>query len=98
VALFRIVQEAINNAHRHADPRHVWIRLDKDDGLVRVVVRDDGHGFDVASAFGPNGASNSVGLLGMQERVAILNGTMEIHSARDGTEVLVQVPVGSGEG
>jgi len=97
VALFRIVQEAVNNAHRHADPRHVWVRLSREDGGVRVAVRDDGHGFDVARAFASNGASSSVGLLGMQERVAVLNGKMEIHSARDGTEVLVEVPMGSDE-
>lgn len=96
VALFRIVQEAVNNAHRHADARHVSIRLVREDGHVRVAVRDDGRGFDVERAFGLDGASASVGLLGMQERVAILGGSMEIHSAvGSGTEVAVEVPVGS---
>jgi signal transduction histidine kinase len=98
MALFRIVQEAVNNAYRHADARHVWVRLDMDDGLVRVVVRDDGHGFDVERVLGASGPSSSVGLAGMQERVAILNGTLKIHSASGGTEVVVHVPQGSGEG
>jgi signal transduction histidine kinase len=98
MALFRIVQEAVNNAYRHADARHLWVRLDMDDGLVRVVVQDDGHGFDVERALGASGPSSSVGLAGMQERVAILNGTLKIHSASGGTEVVVHVPQGSGEG
>lgn len=98
VALFRIVQEALNNANRHADPRHVWVHLSRDDGRVSVAVRDDGHGFDVARALRSNGASSSVGLLGMQERVAILNGTMEIHSDSGGTGVLVEVPLGGEQG
>lgn len=94
VALFRIVQEAVANAYRHGAARNVWIGLERHNGKVRVAVRDDGHGFDAARALDTNGASASVGLLGMQERVAILSGTLAIHSVPgSGTEVVVDIPI-----
>jgi len=72
----------------------VWIGLEREDGHVHVAVRDDGLGFDVARALDPKGASGSVGLVGMQERVAILAGTLTIHSTPgSGTEIIVDVPI-----
>lgn len=95
VALFRIVQEAITNVAKHADARHVTIRVGFDDATVTVSVADDGRGFDVDRALGQSEfGTESVGLLGMQERVRLLNGQMEIHSTEGGgTTVLVHAPV-----
>lgn len=94
VSLFRIVQEAVSNIARHADATHVQIRLTRSTGLVRLVVADDGKGFDVDQALGAAGRVSSIGLLGMQERVALLNGSMKIRSAEGaGTTLLVDVPL-----
>jgi signal transduction histidine kinase len=94
VALFRIIQEAVGNIARHADATHVRIGMSVAAEVARVTVADDGRGFDVARAMGPDGSDSSVGLVGMQERVAILGGSIEIRSAAgSGTEIVVEVPV-----
>jgi signal transduction histidine kinase len=95
VALFRIVQEAVSNVARHADARHVEIKLMRDDGTVTVIVADDGKGSEVELAAGIAGRYDSVGLSGMEERVALLNGSMQVRSAPGvGTTVEVTVPLG----
>ena len=94
VALFRIIQEAVGNIARHAGATHVRIGLSVAEEVARVRVVDDGRGFDVARTIGPDGSFGSVGLVGMQERVAILGGTIEIRSTPgSGTEMVVEVPV-----
>jgi signal transduction histidine kinase len=94
VSLFRIVQEAISNVARHADASHVRIALEVTDGIARVTIADDGRGFDPAQAMGPAGSAQSVGLVGMQERVGLIDGRMEVHSwLGAGTEIVVEVPV-----
>jgi signal transduction histidine kinase len=95
VALFRIAQEAMTNVAKHASARHAWIAVHLADAVATVRVTDDGHGFDVARALGHDGADDeSVGLVGMQERVRLLNGRLEITSEPGrGTTVLVSAPV-----
>lgn len=95
VALYRIMQEAITNVAKHAQARHVRIQLSFSDGMVTVSVADDGRGFNVDEALGQVGpGTESVGLLGMQERVRLLNGRLEIRSTEGGgTTVVVQAPV-----
>ncbi len=93
VTLFRIIQEAVGNIARHAAAAHVRVGLRVTDGTARVTIVDDGRGFDVARTIGPAGSDGSVGLVGMQERVALLGGTIEIRSgAGVGTEIVVDVP------
>jgi signal transduction histidine kinase len=95
VALFRIVQEAVTNVARHADAKHVEITLLRDDETVTVIVADDGTGFEVGLATGAAGRYDSVGLSGMEERVALLDGSMQVRSAPGaGTTVEVKVPLG----
>jgi signal transduction histidine kinase len=98
VTLFRIAQEAINNVAKHADARHVRVGLSFGGDTVTVSVADDGKGFDVERALGGQGHGlESVGLLGMQERVNLLNGSMEIRSSvGGGTVIVVQAPVSEG--
>lgn len=100
VTLFRIAQEAINNVARHADARHVRVGLSFGGDTVTVSVADDGKGFDVERALGEQGHGlESVGLLGMQERVNLIGGRMEIRSAPGGgTVIVVQAPVAEGAG
>ena len=94
VTLFRITQEAVSNIARHAGAAHVRVGLRVTDGTARVTIVDDGRGFDVARTIGPAGSDGSVGLVGMQERVGLLGGTIEIRSgAGRGTEIVVDVPL-----
>jgi len=91
-ALYRIVQEALTNIARHAHARTAQVHLSGDAATCRVVIEDDGVGFDVADAERP-GRRRGLGLLGIRERVSQLHGTVRIES-RDhgGTRIEVEVP------
>jgi signal transduction histidine kinase len=88
--VFRIVQEAVRNASRHASARQLRIQISERDGSLLLSVRDDGKGFDPAHEAG-------LGILGMQERVEHLAGKLEVKSQRGlGTAVLFTLPVPAG--
>ncbi|MDT8068190.1 MAG: sensor histidine kinase [Terriglobia bacterium] len=88
--IYRVVQEALTNCARHALAKNVLVSLQSHGDQVVVVVQDDGTGFDVAARM-----QGGLGLLGMQERVAELDGKLNISSApRKGTTVRVELPVG----
>ena len=93
-ALYRIVQEALTNVHRHAQARNVRIRLTRGaKRSVRCVVRDDGKGFDVASVCS-RPEHSGLGLIGIRERLNAVGGTLQIQSAPGrGTELRVEIPV-----
>ncbi|WP_038056117.1 sensor histidine kinase [Thermus amyloliquefaciens] len=88
VALFRVVQEALTNVLRHAKAKRVKVRLWRQGDRLFGVVEDDGVGFD------PEKTPPSVGLLGMQERIQGLGGSLQVHAAPgQGTRVEFGVPV-----
>lgn len=74
-ALYRLVQEALTNAAKHARAERVDVRVAERDGLVELTVSDDGAGFDPALPHA------GFGLLGMEERVALAGGTLELDSS-----------------
>jgi signal transduction histidine kinase len=85
---YRIVQEAVSNASRHAHATHIWIDAHVGDGMVRIEVGDDGVGFDKPTA------RARMGLAGMKERAAILMGRLEVRTQIDaGTLVELLMPV-----
>ncbi|HEV3478670.1 MAG TPA: histidine kinase [Gaiellaceae bacterium] len=85
LALFRVAQESLTNAARHAEARRVEVLLERFDGSVRLRVRDDGRGF-AGAAFGS-------GIRGMRERALLVGGTLELVSpAGNGTEVRLTAP------
>jgi signal transduction histidine kinase len=87
-ALYRIVQESLTNVVKHARARRVSISLTRRGGFVKAVVEDDGIGFDPADT-----REDSFGLSGMRERVALLDGSLEVESSADGgTTIAVEVP------
>ena len=87
--MFRITQEALNNVYKHANAASVDVRLRRRDGDLVLTIEDDGRGF-VQTA---ETHSTGIGLVGIQERAALLNGTVEIESALGhGTTVIVRVP------
>jgi signal transduction histidine kinase len=97
-ACFRVAQEAINNVLRHARARNLWLRLFTAGGRLALSVRDDGSGFDLEAARRRGAAGASLGLVGMEERVALARGTLELRSAPgQGTVLLATFPLQSEE-
>ncbi len=92
ISLYRILQEALSNSSRHGNADQHFVALSSTDGNVVMEVADEGTGFDVERVL--NGLDGvHIGLEGMRERVSILGGSFEIHSAPGaGTHVRVVVP------
>jgi PAS domain S-box-containing protein len=89
LGLYRILQEALQNIHRHARSKRVSINLSAAQGLVRLAIRDFGVGFDPAIAH----TKQSLGMISMQERTRILGGTFHLTtSSKHGTEITIEVP------
>jgi two-component system sensor histidine kinase DegS len=89
VELLRIVQEALNNVHRHADATIVRVRFQTRDGIVSLSVTDNGKGFDPGAL-----VAGGYGLIGMRERAGLVNGRLTIDSRPlDGTRVTIAVPI-----
>ncbi|HEX4152463.1 MAG TPA: histidine kinase [Steroidobacteraceae bacterium] len=94
--VFRAVQEALNNVARHAAARHVIISMRIDSGVLAVMVRDDGIGFD--SGDDPLTTVGSRGLRGLRERCESSGGRFELWSCPgEGTRVTLQWPVAAGQ-
>jgi len=93
-ACFRIVQEAITNIIRHAQAKKVHVEMSQSTYELLLLIRDDGIGFEVEAAQRRSAQGLSMGLLGMRERVMLLDGELEIESASSyGTEVRVRFPL-----
>ena len=93
-AVYRIVQEALTNVARHSRATCASVAIERRDGQVVVVIEDDGVGFehDVRGAAPSEGGG--LGLVGMQERAALLRGSIEIESAPGrGTSLFVRIPI-----
>jgi signal transduction histidine kinase len=87
VCIYRVVQEAVNNAQRHAHAKNVIVELKETDTSLQVLIKDDGSGFDGKRTRG-------IGLLGMEERVKRLGGTITIESQPGaGTTIRAELPL-----
>jgi len=92
--VFRVVQEALTNITRHAQARHVSIRVALRAAQLSVLVVDDGVGFDVSACLNASSEGRSAGLSGMRERVSLFGGRFTLVSAPgEGSQVRVQVPL-----
>jgi len=83
-ACFRIAQEALNNATRHAQAKLVRIGVDSDGRLLKLTVRDDGVGFDEQAARERTAKAGSMGLVGMEERAQLAGGRLRVRSVLGG--------------
>jgi PAS domain S-box-containing protein len=93
VALFRIVQEAVNNVARHSHARRADITLTQQNSHVVAIVEDDGDGFDAAELGRRAQAGAGLGLLGIRERAALFGGDVDIESRpAEGTRLRVEIP------
>jgi signal transduction histidine kinase len=94
-SLFRIAQEALTNVARHAGAANVWISLGSTEQTVQLRIRDNGVGFDVAAARARAIRGASVGLLGMEERAALVGAAYTVTSVvGDGTDVQIDLTIG----
>jgi PAS domain S-box-containing protein len=93
-AVYRIAQEALTNIARHAEARTARITFDRAPGLVRMLVEDDGRGFDVEPVLSAADVGGRIGLHSMRERAALLGGTLTVESVPgDGTTLTLEIPV-----
>ena len=93
-ALYRVIQESLTNTAKHAHAKKAWVTLAEESGTARARVRDDGQGFDAPAVLRTPWQDRGLGLAGMQERVALLNGDIQIESQPGhGTTIEISIPV-----
>ncbi len=98
LALFRIIQETIININKHAQASNVTVSLLYEDSRIKVDITDDGIGFDVQGVLrdADTGANSGYGILGLRERVSLLEGDVNIYSKPgEGTRVNIEIPLSS---
>ena len=93
--IFSIAEEAVNNARKHAQAAHVWVRLvQSGEELVLLEVEDDGLGFNSQEIDNDYSSRGSLGLVNMRERAELVNGVLKIESAPGrGTRIRLLIPL-----
>jgi signal transduction histidine kinase len=76
--LYRIIQEALSNVAKHADANNVWLNLSHQHPKVKVLIEDDGKGFDPVEI---NKKENGLGLVGLKERIGLFKGNFVLDAA-----------------
>jgi PAS domain S-box-containing protein len=95
--LYRVTQEALTNVLRHATAKRVSVLLERRKDSISLIIEDDGAGFDTTTIFHAARSRGKLGLLGMQERVAMVGGTIEIESNPGaGTTIFARIPLEAG--
>ncbi len=93
-ALYRITQEALTNVAKHAEARHVSVLMERRRRAVVAVIEDDGQGFDVETIKHSREDGPGLGLIGIEERLSLLGGTLTVESKpRMGTTVVLEIPL-----
>ena len=96
VTIFRVTQHLLKNIRNHAQASHVQIAFNVDNERAKVVVEDDGSGFDVPEALAAARQRKTIGLITMREQIELLGGEITIDSSLGkGTRVEFRIPVGS---
>ena len=95
LALFRVLQEALTNVHRHSGASEAHVLIREDAGQVVLEIKDNGRGIpkELLSHFRATGAGMGVGVAGIRERAWELGGSLEVESDSGGTRVRVSIPV-----
>lgn len=93
--LFRVTQEAVNNIAKHAHAQKAEISLHFNKKVMSIRIQDNGQGFNVKKAISSGDRPRGLGLLGMRERVELMNGTLDIRSRPHGrgTEIDIEIPL-----
>jgi signal transduction histidine kinase len=93
--IFYIVEEAVNNARKHAKAGHVWVNLHQlEQGLALLEIQDNGIGFDVEAVNRSYDQRGSLGLVNLRDRTELVNGVLDVQSVSGkGTRVQVYIPL-----
>lgn len=94
INIYRLTQEAINNAIKYADSTHIIVQLSHSNNILSITIDDNGKGFDIAEAEKKRNSESGMGLLFMKERIQYINGRVFINSILDeGTRVTFNIPI-----
>lgn len=94
INIYRLTQEAINNAIKYAESSHIIVQLSHSNAILSITIDDNGKGFDVASVEKKRNSESGMGLLFMQERIQYINGRVFINSiANEGTRITFNIPI-----
>jgi signal transduction histidine kinase len=93
--IFYIVEEAVNNARKHAMAAHIWVRLNRlGNDLALLAIKDDGIGFDQSQVGADYEKRSSLGMVNMRERSELINGVLRLDSKPgSGTTIQVAIPL-----
>jgi two-component system, NarL family, sensor histidine kinase UhpB len=96
LVLYRVAQEAMTNIAKHAGATHVWLNLTREGDGVTISILDDGKGFDPTSRSDRDGRGLGLGMFGMEERVSLVGGTLEVsNNSPRGMRILATIPLNS---
>ena len=94
INIYRLTQEAINNAIKYAESSHIIVQLSHSETLLSVIVDDNGKGFDMASVDKKRNSESGMGLLFMKERIQYINGRVFFNSIPgEGTRITFNIPI-----
>lgn len=94
INIYRLTQEAINNAIKYADSTHIIVQLSHSNNILSITIDDNGKGFDMSEAEKKRNSESGMGLLFMKERIQYINGRVFINSIIDeGTRVTFNIPI-----
>jgi two-component system sensor histidine kinase DegS len=94
INIYRLTQEAINNAIKYADSSHIIVQLSHSNSILSITVDDNGKGFDVIEAEKKRNSESGMGLLFMKERIQYINGRVFINSIPgEGTRITFNIPI-----
>lgn len=92
-AFYRIIQEALNNIGKHSEANRVEVIMEQKDSVIYASIIDNGKGFELNRVLQPGSPERGFGLIGMQERVSILKGHIDIRSRPgSGTQIQIEIP------
>ena len=94
INIYRLSQEAINNAIKYADSTHIIVQLSHSTSILSITIDDNGKGFDLQSVEKKRNSSSGMGLVFMQERIQYINGRIFINSIPgEGTRITFNIPI-----
>jgi signal transduction histidine kinase len=91
--LFRVAQETLHNAFQHAEADNVSLELQLEDSEAYLKITDDGTGFDVPRYLSSLARNYHFGLIGIDERLSLLGGKLQLESSEQGTTLIATVPL-----
>ncbi|TDD94298.1 sensor histidine kinase [Flavobacterium cellulosilyticum] len=94
INIYRLTQEAINNAIKYADSSHIVVQLSHSNAILSIIVDDNGKGFDVSAVEKKRNSESGMGLLFMKERIQYINGRVFVNSiVNEGTRITFNIPI-----